>query len=244
MKRPPRALTVPPRTTPAPPPPADLYVEPDTDIELLGEMLHDVKTMGQLLAELPFDRDGYRANLRIVAGAAVRMRARCARLLGDPPPDPMVSVDRLADAIVREVDRDEAENPEPPAAEPSNKIDAGAEAAAEAFYAPMAEVAIVHPDGETHQVPIQTSGSTRKNGSDSPKKTGFAYTAVETFVMTELRDRGTATTKELITAVANEHRIDQKAVDDALAHLRSTGRIKTTRLGRGLLNRIAEGVGA
>ena len=82
MKRVPRGFHPPPRKPQdAPPAPVELYQEPIEDVVLLGEMLYDAKTMSELLGGLPFEREHYRANLRIVAGAADRMRKRCARLL-------------------------------------------------------------------------------------------------------------------------------------------------------------------
>jgi hypothetical protein len=109
MKTSPRTL-IPPHRRPedGPPPPADLYVEPDEDVLLLGEMLHDLDVMYEMLRKLAFDRDHYRANLRIVLGASVRMNQRCQRLLGELQPKPAT---------------EPAAAPEPFAPEPSNKID-------------------------------------------------------------------------------------------------------------------------
>lgn len=250
-KSPARALTIPPRSGQAPPPPADLYQEPTEDLLILGEMLHDVKTMAQLLAALPFDRESYRANLRIVAGCAVRTRARCSRLLGDPPPDPEAVIERLATAIVREVDR-----ADPP--EPSNKIDDvlpkstlvdlaeadDAEQLRKTADALASSPNLVHEDPVIEHGKSPNSQLTRKNPADRPKKTGNGYTVVESFVMSELKDRGTATTTELLTAITALRRVPSKEVEAAIANLRITKRITTTRLGRGFLNRIAEGVGA
>lgn len=79
-----RSLVPPPRRpNDGPPLPPELYTEPAEEILVVGEMLHDITTMRELLAGLPFDRDHYRANLRIVAGAAIRTRLRCERLLGE-----------------------------------------------------------------------------------------------------------------------------------------------------------------
>jgi hypothetical protein len=107
-----RSITTRARRRPedAPPAPAELYREPEHDIELLGEMLHDVETMEDLLRQLPFDREHYRANLRIVRGAAVRMGERCIRLLQEDdaehfPPEAIV----MAPATVaEEMDRQAA----------------------------------------------------------------------------------------------------------------------------------------
>jgi hypothetical protein len=79
-----RALVTPHRPAKdGPPLPPELYSEPVEEILIVGEMLHDVRTMDELLRSLPFDREHYRANLRIVAGAATRTRQRCERLLGE-----------------------------------------------------------------------------------------------------------------------------------------------------------------
>lgn len=95
MARTSRSLVPPPRRpNDGPPLPPELYTEPAEEILLVGEMLHDAQTMKELLAGLPFERDSYRANLRIIAGASTRMRQRCEKLLGeidpgmhDPRPD-------------------------------------------------------------------------------------------------------------------------------------------------------------
>jgi hypothetical protein len=100
----PRSLTAPARrAADGPPPPPNLYQEPDEDILIVGEMLHDLKTMDELIRKLPFDREHYRANLRIVLGAAVRTRQRCERLLEDSPLAQVEgAIDRLAERIVEE----------------------------------------------------------------------------------------------------------------------------------------------
>ncbi len=44
----------------------------------------DAKILNELLGKLPFGPiEDYRGNLRVVAGAAERLRARAARLLGE-----------------------------------------------------------------------------------------------------------------------------------------------------------------
>jgi hypothetical protein len=58
--------------------------------------------------------------------------------------------------------------------------------------------------------------------------------------MSELKDRGTATTKELVEWVAQERRVPQAEVTNALAELRRLKLITTTRLGKGLINQVAE----
>jgi hypothetical protein len=119
-----RSITTRARRRPedAPPAPAELYREPEHDIELLGEMLHDVETMEDLLRQLPFDREHYRANLRIVRGAAVRMGERCIRLLQEDdathfPPAGVVGVVMAPATVAEEMDRQAAAiSAEPPPA--------------------------------------------------------------------------------------------------------------------------------
>lgn len=210
------------RAEDVPPPPPDLYREPENDIELLGEMLHDVETMGDKLKRLPFERDHYRADLRIVRGAAVRMADRCARLLEEVQPQ------HRAEAIHE--DRTAA-------AQASNKIDASDR---------LPTIVNEPDDTERHledavaREIVPDSHPTRKNGTARPKKIGTReFTLVESFIMSELQDRGTASTTELVEWVTKERRVPSAEVNDALANLRITKRITTSRLGRGFINRIA-----
>ena len=66
-----------------------IWVEPQDDINLLGVMVNDASLMLGKLKTLPYAAEGYRGDLRVILGAAERMRSRCARLLGEasePPP--------------------------------------------------------------------------------------------------------------------------------------------------------------
>lgn len=66
-----------------------LYQEPEEDIRILGEMLRDVGIMNKMLQSLvSVDSGEYRGNLRVVLGAAERMKHRCLRLIGDEPKPP------------------------------------------------------------------------------------------------------------------------------------------------------------
>jgi hypothetical protein len=59
-----------------------LHQEPEEDIVLLGLMLDDVRIAGEMLRALAYSSsDGYCGNLRVVSGAADRLRKRAARLL-------------------------------------------------------------------------------------------------------------------------------------------------------------------
>lgn len=216
---------IPPARRPedAPPPPAELYIEPENDIELLGEMLHDNRVMAELLQELPFDRAHYRANIRIVLGAAVRMRERCARLLGEQETaaDIEGAVDRLADAILDEIDRE----PEPP--EASNIIDKPAEELP----------ALVYFDRKkpyTNAAPAATEPHPgRKNGRPTPK-TGRALTDVETRCLEELK-KGPTSSHALATAIGGVH----KRTYVALTELRQAGLVKHVRIDSENVNALA-----
>lgn len=251
MRRTKHPSLVPPARPPeeAPPAPISLFVEPDNPIELLGEMLHDVATMGELLRGLPFERQHYRANLRLVYAASNRMRKRCERLLEEaeelaataspgetfrmtvPITHPDGETERIplsgtpeelaeANRIMEAIGNGPNILKDPPAAEPA------------------------HPPEHEPVRPARKSGSTRKHGAfsksvaTSPKKPG-GYTLVESFVMSELNQRGTATTTELVSAVSEQRRIPRVEVEDALADLRVAKVVETTKLGRGIINRLA-----
>lgn len=66
-----------------------IHQEPEEDILLLGEMMHDVGVMHSMLASLPKSAENYRGNLIICRGAAERLNQRCTRLLGDDVPPSM-----------------------------------------------------------------------------------------------------------------------------------------------------------
>ena len=234
MKR--ERLAVPP----APPIDRDADKEPATDIELLGAMIVDNQTMGILLRELPYERAHYRSNLRMVLGAAVRMRDRCRRLLeeGDPIKDVHFAEIDVTPGLSNE---DTIERAGAAVAGVTGRRDP-APAAAEAEGDELLGHEAIMQDPETLAEPRNAaaadSGLTRNNGARGPKKTG--RTVVESFLMAELKDRGTATTKELVEWVAQERRVPQAEVTNALAELRRLKLITTTRLGKGLINRIAE----
>ena len=60
-----------------------LYEEPAEELLLLGLMIEDIALVEKMLRTLPFARDDYRGNLRVIRGAARRMIERTARLLGE-----------------------------------------------------------------------------------------------------------------------------------------------------------------
>jgi hypothetical protein len=61
-----------------------LHEEPEEEIRVLGLMMLDVQVMADMLRGLAFDSlPNYRGSLRVVLGAAERMRQRCTRLIGD-----------------------------------------------------------------------------------------------------------------------------------------------------------------
>lgn len=190
---------------PAPPIDHDAEREPASDIELLGAMLTDNVTMGILLRELPYERTHYRSNLRMVAGAAIRIRKGCEKLLGETDP----RAEQLATL------------------EPGPTVAAGHSSVVPA---------------EPAATPAPSESTRKRSASDPPQlgKNGRAYTVVESFIMAELKDRGTATTAELLKFMAEERRVPTAEVNDALANLRIAKVISTTRLGEGFINRIAE----
>lgn len=217
MPRGERSLVTPHRPAEqGPPPPAGLYREPVEDILIVGEMLHDVRTMDELLRRLPFDREHYRANLRIVAGAAVRTRERCERLLGEEReiepglrtytaeptiggPDPMDLLDKMSSEII-DGQVVKAAEPDPP------------------------------------KPAISDAMRKRRN---LPPNGAYAFTAVESFIMSTLKELGTASTKGIIEAVCKNHRVPADQAHEALATLRVAKKVTTSTLGRSVLNRIA-----
>lgn len=62
---------------------ARLYEPPEDHVLVLGEMLRDVRTIGEKLGELPFADGEYRGDLRVVLAAAKRIAQRCRKLLGE-----------------------------------------------------------------------------------------------------------------------------------------------------------------
>lgn len=60
-----------------------LWREPKDEVLTLGEMLLDVNRMAEFLREIPWSGENYRANLRMVRGAARRIIERSTRLIGD-----------------------------------------------------------------------------------------------------------------------------------------------------------------
>lgn len=238
MRRTKHASLVPPPRRPedSPPAPVSLFVEPDNPIELLGEMLHDVSTMGELLRGLPFERQHYRANLLLVYAASNRMRKRCERLLEEAeelaqvpsPGEPFVAPETFGEPFKFNTAEELAE---------ANRIMGEVGTGPNMIKDPPAEPA--NPPERTEPArPARKSGLTRKNGSGPPTKTG-GYTMVESFVMSELVERGTATTTELVSAISERRRISKVEVEDALAALRVAKVIITAQLGRGVINRLA-----
>jgi hypothetical protein len=63
-----------------------LYRAPDEEILLLGEMQRDNDLMRAELKKLPFSAAEYRAGLRLISGACLRIRGLCASLLDEPEP--------------------------------------------------------------------------------------------------------------------------------------------------------------
>ncbi len=252
-----RSIQVPPRPTrpdDRPPAPPELYVEPESDIELLGEMLHDTRTMGEMLAQLPFDRAHYRANLRIVLGAAVRMRDRCQRLLEDGLQLPAGSGqsgaaagDFLGFMAGTAIAESTAEGLELSAQSPLDDPETIAvvdsiieEGAGLDDHAGQIETHQQALDPHRAKVAAAAAAIQGGNGKIKARRDGHEYTVVESFIMAELKERGTATTAELVDFVIKERRVPKKEAEDAMANLRITKRIVTSRLGKGILNRIAE----
>lgn len=218
MPRASRSL-IPPARQPGegPPAPPELYVEPQNDIELLGEMLHDQATIGEMLRELPFDRAHYRGNLRVVLGAAVRMRDRCVRLLGEAEElQPEEHENRVRHITVEEE---------------SNIIDARV---AEDLAHFVETVVDTSPEPA---LPHRRNGNGKPPAE--PQKKAHEYSVVESFIMSELKDRGMATTRELVDFISKERIVPPGEIEGALANLRVAKKVTTTRLGRGLINRIA-----
>lgn len=60
-----------------------LWVEPESEVELLGFMIHDAELVVRKLRELPFSADAYRGELRVMLGAARRTERRLLRMLGE-----------------------------------------------------------------------------------------------------------------------------------------------------------------
>jgi len=73
------------------PPIAEIRLMPedaDEEILQLGQMHRDAKLVVDMLKQLPFKPDDYRGTLRVIAGAAERIRGTCARLIDDGPIQP------------------------------------------------------------------------------------------------------------------------------------------------------------
>lgn len=61
----------------------ELFSEPTDPVLILGEMFRDLKLIEEKLKALPFAADGYRGDLRVIAGAAKRTLDRASRLIGE-----------------------------------------------------------------------------------------------------------------------------------------------------------------
>lgn len=239
-------LPVPPR----PPIDHDADAEPATDIELLGAMLTDNATTGALLRQLPYERTHYRSNLRMVLGAAVRMKERCIRLLREDDarlPDVLLpAAESVRDAMSRI--RYAGDYPDGKLPDPPTQVDTEYPTTpGEAFIAscgPLVEPSkiIDATQNLSSEDTVQRAAAAVRgvNGKTKARRDGHEYTIIESFIMSELKHRGTATTAELVDFVVNDRLVPRTAVDDALANLRRLKRITTARLGRGLINRIAE----
>ncbi len=248
MPRAPRVprLTQPPRPLEDTPPlPPELYKEPTREMLILGEMLYDLELQTDLCRKLPFDAFHYQGNLRIIAGAATRIRLRCERLLGEDKKQQVEgALENLAAAVVREVDREE---PGADAFRATAGVDVSAGLSSEDTVARAAESV-----GRSEQPPpanpseiTEPSELIRKNGAGNPKKTGngrHSYTAVESIVMSSLKAGGPMTSTELLEHVTRQHTVKGPEFHDALASLRRAKKVTTQQLGRRVLNTIAEGV--
>jgi len=238
----------------------DADKEPTSDIELLGAMLTDNTTMGALLRELPYERTHYRSNLRMIAGAAIRTRQRCERLLGeDKRPGEELTVEEKA-AAYDEYCREEG-------LATAHPIIFAAPAAKEAFShssvdlepgtvirlgdaAEQTREAIDHTElandprvrVEDIQAPAPSEPVRKRRGVNptQPGKNGREYTVVESFIMSTLKERGASTTQELLRIIAEERRVPTVEINNALGDLRVRKLITTDRMGRGFINRIAE----
>lgn len=71
-----------PASSPGPARDVKLWTEPTEEILILGLMMRDNNTIESMLKRLAFDPD-YQGSLRVIAGAAVRIRERCEKLLGE-----------------------------------------------------------------------------------------------------------------------------------------------------------------
>lgn len=60
-----------------------LAAQPKEPILILGMMEHNSRTIANMLARLPRDRDDYRGNLRVLRGAARELIAYVDGLLGE-----------------------------------------------------------------------------------------------------------------------------------------------------------------
>ena len=60
-----------------------IFQEPEEDILLLGLMMSESNTISNLIRGLPHSRDDYRGNLRVIRGAAERVKLYATRLIGD-----------------------------------------------------------------------------------------------------------------------------------------------------------------
>lgn len=231
MKTSVRHSLIPPARRPedTPPLPADLYVEPEEDLLVLGEMLHDVATMGEMLRELPFVRWSYRGNLRVIRGAAVRMADRCAKLLGEVRDAREEAKAVLAEevAAINVVDREFAEVETP-------------EEEAQRIYEAMADSPnLVKAD----DVQPPASVSHRKRPGQIPSQLGKngtrEYTITESFVMSTIEEHGSIGTTELIAAVGKKTSATATEINDALAALRRDKKVLTSHVGRGMTNHVA-----
>lgn len=266
----------------------DAGKEPTSDIEMLGAMLEDNQTMAILLRELPYERTHYRSNLRMVAGAAIRTRQRCERLLHegpDPRADKLATTERVtltateADAAFHNaepgsvvyVDEPHATKAESELAEfeeqlgkgwiePNMDVHAKLQAAVDAER--DAEPSGTTGDEETVRVVEAPESELRRDVagpgvkaadvappkmSDSyrirhglPKNGAPPYTITESFIMGAIADAGAMTTSELLRHMVMKHSTPSTETNDALANLRTAGKVVTTRMGKGFINRTAE----
>lgn len=206
----PRTLIPPPRRLgEEPPSPPDLYVEPEEDLLILGEMLHDVSTMGEMLRALPFDRHRYRGNLRVALGAAVRMRDRCQRLLGEALALP------------------EASNIIDQRTEEETLIDA-------LRKPPITDAEIATMGAPLTSVDSQENGNGRPRKTGATPVDGGLKAAIRR----TLGERGPMTAAELAEDLAKDTGANAKTVHETLAKMRASREVLHSQMGRKILNRL------
>lgn len=239
----------PPAFVPGPRPKIELFREPDDSILILGEMIRDVGLMRENLQTLPFDIEAYRGQIRVVLTAAVRMKKRCERLLGEEPDPP------ADDAIAGLRKVRDTFDPKLGESEPSTIIDAEPEAStkidafpfdpptptelklAQEIHAEMVDSPnLVEPHHSELREEVARGKPAKKKPGPKPKATatGPAPGSIQERLLQELKD-GPVSSHELAGRVGGLG----KATYNALTEMRVAGLIVSKKIGEEWKNQLA-----